>query len=207
MGIPVFIGIIEHFPNPQRPSGQFQERQTAALRVAGDLENLRAESFLRLYAGGECRQQIQKCLNTVKVQTGAENAGEKPALFNQAGEQCCIRGFSLQEAVHRLLAAKGNLFFKIVCPNAEVYAVLIKTCTQIVHQRRLIRPGKVHLGDKQKRRDPVPFQQPPERLGMRLYPVAAGDHKDRAVKHRKGTLHLRRKVHMSGCVQQGKQCA
>ena len=69
-------------------------------------------------------------------------------------------------------------------------------------QRRPVRARQVHLVDEQERRHLIPFQQVPQRPGVALYAVSAGDHQHGAVQHLQRPLHFGGKIHMAGGVQQ-----
>ena len=49
----------------------------------------------------------------------------------------------------------------------------------------------------------MPLQQPPERFGVGLYTIAAGNHQHRAVQYGESALHFGREVYMPRRVEQG----
>ena len=69
-------------------------------------------------------------------------------------------------------------------------------------QRRPVRARQVHLVDEQERRNLIPFQQIPQRPGVALDAVGAGDHQHGAVQHLQRPLHFGGKVYMARGVQQ-----
>ena len=74
---------------------------------------------------------------------------------------------------------------------------------QVRQQRSPVGPRQIHLVDKEERRHLIAFQQIPQRPGVALHAVGAGDHQNGAVQHLKRPLHLGGKVHVSRRVQQG----
>ena len=59
----------------------------------------------------------------------------------------------------------------------------------------------IHFIYKKKHRNLISFQKPPQSHGMALYAVHAVYYQYRIVKHLKGTLHFRRKIHMARSIQ------
>ena len=62
---------------------------------------------------------------------------------------------------------------------------------------------QIHFVDKEEGGHLIPFQQIPQRPGVPLYAVGAGDHQNGTVQHLQRPLHLCGKVHMTRRVQQG----
>ena len=63
-----------------------------------------------------------------------------------------------------------------------------------------IRAGAVHLVDERDARDLVFGRLPPDGFGLRLHAGHAAEHRDRAVEHAHGALHLGGEIHVAGRV-------
>ena len=59
----------------------------------------------------------------------------------------------------------------------------------------------IHLVYKQKDRNLISLQQPPQRHRVALHTIHTIDHKDRIIKYLQRSLHLRREIDMSRCIQ------
>ena len=199
----VLIGILQRFPHPQAPAGHLQKGQTVSLRVARDLEDLRAEGFRGRCARGQRNQRVEQFLHPVQAQPGTKEAGEQRTLRNHLRKQRIVNRFPLQEAVHGSLTAQGDLLVKIGSTLRKVHAAAVEAGAQFLHQGVFVRPGEVHLRDEQEGRNPMPLQQPPERFGVGLYTIAAGNHQHRAVQYGESALHFGREVYMPRRVEQG----
>ena len=151
--------------------------------------------------GRETGQRVQELVHTVQLQGGAEAAGEQPALGNKLGEVAIRQVPFLQIPLQQCLVTQsGSLFQQGLPGQGEIHEALVQAA-QPLQQGGPVRPGQIHLVDKEEHRDLVTLQQPPKGAGVGLHTVGAADDQHRAVQHLQRPLHLCRKVHMTRGIQ------
>ena len=194
--------IAQGVADPQPAAGELYPAQAPALRVAGDLEDLGGKDAPVGAAGAQTGERLEQRIHPVKLQPGAEEAGEELPPGDH-GPQVPVRQLSaLQILLHGRLAAHGKALVLIRRGVREVHAALAQTASQLVHDCGFLAAGQVHLGHKDEAGHPVAPQQAPERLRMGLHAVRAADDQQRAVEHLQAALRLRREIDMSRRVQQ-----
>ena len=187
----------------QRAAGDLHPGEPRPLAVPGDLEHPGGEVGAVLGPGGIVLQPLEKLRHPLQLQSRAEPAGEELPLGDQGGEGAVVQGPVLQVALQRVLVADGGLLLYLLRRGGKVHAPLVQTAFQFGEQGVPVRPGQIHLVDKEKGGHPVPLQQLPQGVGVALHPVGAADDQNGAVQHLEGALHLGGEVGVAGGVQQG----
>ena len=140
----------------------------------------------------------------------AEVAGKHPALRNHSCNAFPGNTPGLQVLVHSLFPAHGKVLHllllpggrqSLLAPAVKKHAGIRQPAAELLHPPLGVRPGLVHLVDKEDRWDPIAFQQLPQGLHMALDAICPADHQHGIVQHLQGALHLCRKVHMARRVQ------
>ena len=191
----------KQFLGVQRATGDLHVGQPGALRVPRDLEHLGAEFCRIVRLGGIPLHAGKQLLHALYPQCGAEEAGKQLSFPDQTGDHV-LRKFSRFQILlqGRLVADGGLLPQGIRIP--EVHAAAAELVLQMGQQGFPVRPRQIHLVNKEEGGNLIPLQQIPQRPGVALDAVGAGDHQHSAVQHLKGPLHLGGKIHMAGGVQQ-----
>ena len=176
--------------------------QPRALRVVPDLVDLRAECRRILRRARVFFEPAQKRLHTLELQGGAEPAGEELSRRNQRPNGLRLHAPRLQICGERFLAAHGNVFQKIAALCGKVHAAVGKAALQRCEQRLPVRAAEIHLVDENERGHRIALEQPPERARVALHAVRAADDEHGVIEHLQSALHLARKIHVAGRVQQ-----
>ena len=119
------------------------------------------------------------------------------------GDLCIGERAAFQHGLHQPLIAQGQRLIAGVRIGAKIHEALAQAVGQLGQQSLPPGAGQVHFIDKYKRRDAIPTQQPPQRLGVALDAVGAGDDQHGVVQYLQRALGLGGKIHMAGGIQQG----
>ena len=148
-------------------------------------------------------QPIDKFLHTGEPQCRTEVAGKNPPSGDQVLQGLLRQAAVRQIFLHGRLVGEGGCLVEGIVHVVKGKAALAQPAAQFLQACTGIGAGQVHLIDKEEHRHLVALQQPPQGQGMGLDPIGAADHQNGIVQHLQGALHLGRKVHMAGGVQQG----
>ena len=190
-------------PDPERPARHLQMGEPDALGVVGDLKHTGSE-LLRPEPGlHQSRERIQKCVDPLQLQAGAEEAGE-----DLPGRQHIPQGGGRDGAVgevflHGGLGAHGQSLVPLGVVRGEIHHPVPQLPAEAVQQLGPAAAGKIHFGDKQHRGDLIVHQQPPKRPGVGLDAVRPADHQNGVIQHLEHPLRLGGEIHMARGVQQG----
>ena len=200
---PQRIGLLaagQHRLDLQHAAGDLEPCQPCA-RVLADLEHPRTELRPARRGAGQRLQPAQQAVQPVQPQCRAEKHREH--LPPRNGRHHGLgRGLAVfQHLVHQRLTAQGQCLR--VGHGRKIHAPVPEPPAQLPQADGGIGTRQVHLVHKHKGGHPVAGQQLPERLGVGLHAVRAGDHQHRIIQHLQGTLGLGGKIHMSRRVQQG----
>ena len=202
-GLLLVPGIGHGVPDPQGPAGDLQVGQALALGVVADLEHPGGEGSgigRRFHIPG---QPLQKFVDALQLQPGAEPTGKNQPPPHQLPHQGVGDLSAVQIRLQGILPAGGQLLHApLPVRGGEVHAPLPQFVVQMLHHLPPAAAAEVHFRHKQKRGDPVQLQQPPQSAGVGLDAVGAADHQNGVVQHRQGALHLGGEVHMARGVQQ-----
>ena len=170
-------------------------------RVTRDFEHTRTEVRAVLRCRKIAFQTIQQRVHAVQSQRRAEVARERFSFRNQLCDLAVVHHSCLEVLLEQTFIAYGKLLCHCV-RRSEVHTAAVQPRFQLLQECISVCAVQIHLVDEQKRRDSLPRQQPPQRFRMRLHAVRAADDQHRTVEHLQCALHLRRKVNVTGCVQQ-----
>ena len=185
----------------QGAAGDLHVGQPGPLGIPGDFEHLGPE-FRRIHRlGGIPLHAGEQFLHALHLQGGAEKAGEQLPLRDHAGNGRVRQFVCFQEMFQNRFVADGGLLRQGV-RISEIHAAAAELVLQMGQQGFPVRSRQIHLINKEEGGDLIPLQQVPQRPGVALDAVGAGDHQHGAVQHLKGPLHLGGKIHMAGGVQQ-----
>ena len=109
----------------------------------------------------------------------------------------CFHGIRKRGIVCALLPCTGE--------TRKVDAAIGKTLLELVQQCRLIGTGRIHLIDEDESGHLVTCQQSPQRLGMTLNAVGAGDHQNRIVEYTQGAFRFGGEIDVAWSVKQGQR--
>ena len=200
--VPVFGKIRERCAHLQAAAGDLHAGEAAALRVAHDLVDLRAELRRILRLRREALERGKKGVHPVELQPGAEKARKQLPPPDEAAQLRVRDAAALQIALEHALVAERGVFPHVRLRRGEVHARGVELPLQRFQPRRAVRAGQVHFRHEQKRRDAVAPQKLPERFRVRLHAVRAADDEHRRVQHLQRALHLGGEVHVPRRVQQ-----
>ena len=178
-------------------------RQTIPLRVTGNLINLGSKCFRIFFFSRISVQPFQKFFHTGQLQRRTKIAGKDFPLSDKSADFFPCHRTCLQIFFQQRLIADCEFFGKLLLSHAaEIQAAVVQLFLQFLHQPFPVSPLLIHLINKEEHRNPVTLQQPPQRQNVSLYAVRAADDQDSIIENLQSSLHLRGKIHMSGCVQQ-----
>lgn len=180
----------------QRAAGDLHVRETVALRIARDLENLRAERFAPGALRHIARQPVQQFSHAFQPQRGAEIDWEHLPLPHQAGDFRLFQRAGLQIGLQQGFVARGQRLAKFLAAQGEIHARLRKPPAQPLQQRRLLHTRLIHLVHKHKGGHARPSQQFPQRFGVALHAVRPAHQQNGAIQHWQGALRFRAEIHV-----------
>lgn len=183
----------------QLPARDLQAREAIALRIAHDLEHPCAEFRRILRRRCVTFKRREKGVHARELQPRAEQAREELTAADERAHGLVRQRAGVKILLERRLVAQGDLLRVGV---GEVHTRAAQVRAQVGHERRAIRARQVHLRHEHKHRHAVAPQQLPERFRVRLHAVRAADDQHRTIEHLQCALHLRRKVNVTGRVQQ-----
>ena len=185
----------------QRTTGDLHVGQPGALRVPHDFKDLGAEFCRIVRLGGIPLHAGKQLIHALHLQCGAEVAGKQLPLRDHAGNGRVRQFVCFQKMFQNRFVADGGLLRQGV-RISEIHAAAAELVLQMGQQGFPVRPRQIHLVNKEEGGDLIPLQQVPQRPGVALYAVSAGDHQHGTVQHLQRSLHFGGKVHMAGGVQQ-----
>ena len=192
------LPVRQRHPYPQRAARHLQVGQAVALRVGGYF--IHPCRRLRQVGRGQGQpvQPLQQPGDALLPQRRPPKAGEPFPAGHRCRKAFRSQRPALQILLHQPLVTQRQRFLLGICGQAGRGELLLQVFQNLVP----VGSRPVHFIDENKNRQPVALQQPPQRFGVRLHPVRPADDKQRIIQYRKGTLHLRPKVRMTGGVQQ-----
>ena len=200
---PQRIGLLaagQHRLDLQHAAGDLEPCQPCA-RILTDLEHPRAELRPARRGAGQRLQPAQQAVQPVQPQRRAEKHREHLPPRNGCHHGLGRGRAVFQHLVHQRLTAQGQCLR--VGHGGKIHAPVPEPPAQLPQADGGIGTRQIHLVHKYKGGHPVAGQQLPERLGVGLHAVRAGDHQHRIIQHLQGALGLGGKIHMSRRVQQG----
>ena len=185
----------------QHAAGDFQVGQPRTLLILTDFEHTCAKFFPCPGLPGPALQSLQQRVHPVQTQRRAEIHREHLPPRNGGDDGAGFRRTVGQRFLHQRLAAQRQRL-RVGTLRGKIHAAIPETPLQFPQPHRPVRPRQVAFVHKNKCRYAIFLQKPPQRFGVALHPVGAGDHQHRVVQHLQGALRLGGKVHVPRRVQQ-----
>ena len=192
---------IQRFLHIQTASRHFQIGQTVPLVISGNLIYLGAKLIRIPLLFHVLCDPVQEFLDSRGFQRGAKPAGKYLSLRYTPADQFPADLSALQIFLQHPLITDRQTLKPFLRSRLHVHTALTQLLPELLHKPLPVCILPVHFIHKDKCRNLIPSQKPPERNRMALHAVRRADHQHRTVQHLQNALHLGRKIRMSRCVK------